>query len=75
MDIVDVVVRVEQQLEAAEQRRLEERLRQVEGVIAPRFNAPHSHLLLVAYNPALLDSRRLLGVVRDEGFAAQLVGM
>lgn len=75
MDIVDVVVHVDQALGVAEQRRIEARLRTLEGVIAPRFNKPHSHLLLVAYNPALLHSRDLLRSVNDAGFNAQLVGM
>ena len=75
MDIVDVVVHVAQPLEAAQQRRLEEYLRQIEGVIAPRFNQPRSHLLLVAYNPAVADSRQLLRSVSGEGFDARLVGM
>lgn len=75
MDIVDVMVHVAQPLEAAEQRRLEEHLRQVEGVIAPRFNQLRSHLLLVAYNPALVDSSQLLRSVSGEGFDARLVGL
>lgn len=75
MDIVDLIIHVEQPLATHEQRALEDMLRRVEGVIAPRFNAPGSHLLSVAFNPATLASKRLLQSVQAAGYQAQLVGL
>lgn len=75
MDIVDVVVHVEERLGNEAQQALEERLRQREGVIAPRFSEGRPHLLVVAYNPARIGSAALLKAVRDEGYQARLVGM
>jgi len=75
MDIVDLAIHVEQALDVAAQRELEEQLRSVEGVIAPRFNEPHSHLLLIAYDPAKVESRRLLHTVTAAGYRASLVGL
>lgn len=75
MDIVDLVIHVESPLNDEEQRALEEQLRNVEGVIAPRFNALGSHLLSVAYNLDRVGSQGLLRVVRAAGYRANLVGL
>lgn len=75
MDIVDVVVHVRPSLSVAAQRSLEQRVRELEGVIAPRFNRADGHLLLVAYDPAQLQTTQLLQQVRSAGYDASLVGM
>lgn len=75
MDIVDMVIQVESPLNDEEQRALEEQLRNVEGVIAPRFNASGSHLLSVAYNLDRVGSQGLLSAVRAAGYRANLVGL
>jgi hypothetical protein len=54
---------------------MEERMRQIEGVVAPRFNPGKEHLLLVAYNPDKASTATLLGAVKASGYSAQLVGV
>lgn len=75
MHLVDLVIHVNETLGPAERVSLEEKLRKVEGVIAPRFNRETPHLLLVAYDPEEADSHNLLNRVKDSGYHAQLIGM
>lgn len=73
MDIVDVTVKVGETLPVSDRQQLEERLRGVPGVIAPRFNDDHD--LVVAYDPATTGSAAILAAVRERSADASLVGM
>jgi hypothetical protein len=74
MDINDVVIHVDETLDAQAQHDLEDMLREIDGVIAPRFNEHRTHLMIVAYNPELTSSMALLGEIRDQGYHAQHCG-
>ena len=73
MQTSDIMIHVNEQLEANSQQELETEVRKLEGVIAPRFN--QAHLLLVSYNPEKTSSSAILGIVKAKGYTAQLVGM
>lgn len=75
MDIVDLLIHVSPLVSSSERQALEQQLRNIEGVIAPRFNKPGSHLLSIAFNPERVGSRRLLHAVRAAGYQASLVGL
>lgn len=71
MDINDVVIHVNETLDARARHELEERMRDIDGVIAPRFNEQKPHLMIVAYNPARTRMGVLLEEVRFQGYTAQ----
>ena len=73
MQTADILIHIDETLDSDQQQQLEDSLRAVEGVIAPRFNKPH--MLLVAYNSAVTSSAQLLHKVSHEGLHARLVGM
>lgn len=73
MDLVDVTVQVGGLTAAAERQELEERLRALPGVLAPRFNREHE--LVVAYDPAATGSGAILAAVRERAPQAHLVGL
>ncbi|MFP3874594.1 MAG: hypothetical protein ACLFQT_10345 [Thiohalophilus sp.] len=75
MQVADILIHVNETLPATERNSLQERLRQVEGVIAPRFSEGKPHLLLVSYDAEVADTTRLLRQVEAGGYSAQLVGM
>jgi hypothetical protein len=75
MHLVDLLIHVNETLGSTERASLEEELRKVEGVIAPRFNRETPHLLLVSYDPQEVDAHNLLNRVKHNGYNAQLVGM
>nr|VFK64529.1 MAG: hypothetical protein BECKUNK1418G_GA0071005_104726 [Candidatus Kentron sp. UNK]VFK71126.1 MAG: hypothetical protein BECKUNK1418H_GA0071006_105126 [Candidatus Kentron sp. UNK] len=73
MQYTDVLIHVNELLDNHQKDSLESELRNVEGVVALRFNKPH--LLLISYDPEKTDASRLLGVVKSGGCEAQLVGL
>ncbi len=75
MSISDVMIHIKEPLNADARSSLEERMRQVEGVVAPRFNPGKDHLMVVAFDPDKTHPADLLGVVKTAGYVAQLVGV
>ena len=73
MQTSDIIIHVDENLDKGEKLELENKLRELEGVIAPRFNK--EHMLLVSYNPEKVSSSDLLGTVTAKGYSAQLIGM
>ncbi len=74
MQMSDIMIHIDASLNAEARSCLEDSLRQVDGVIAPRFNPGREHLLLVAFDPDKCRPADLLGAVRNAGHAAQIVG-
>lgn len=75
MSISDVMVHVNETLSAEIRHTLEDEMREVEGVISPRFNANEEHLMEIAYNPDMVNAIDLLHKVQSHGYHAQLVGL
>jgi len=74
MSISDILIHINQDLNEQQRKTLEESMRQIDGVVAPRFNPGKDHLLLVAFNPAATSTVALLAKVQSFGYNAQLVG-
>jgi hypothetical protein len=75
MNISDVMIHIAERLSPAARNGLENALRSVDGVIAPRFNPGREHLLLVAFNGDRVRPGALLGRVREAGYSARLVAI
>ena len=73
MHTPDVVIHVTESLTQDQQQTIEGKLREVDGVIAPRFNKPH--LLVVLYSAKKTTPAALLQAVTTQGYRAQLVGL
>lgn len=74
MNISDTMIHINESLTIEQRSTLEEQLRDIEGVVAPRFSADKTHLLLVAFVPEKTSSFALLNKARSAGYTAQLVG-
>jgi len=74
MYINDVVLHVNETLDAQARRNLEDQMRAIDGVIAPRFNDRRTHLMIVAYDPDRLSTGALLEQVQRRGYHAQHCG-
>jgi hypothetical protein len=74
MNINDVVIHVNETLDSQERHALEDQMREVDGVIAPRFNDRKTHLMIVAYDPDHTSTMTLLDTVRSQGYHAQHCG-
>jgi len=74
VNINDVVIHVNETLDSQERHALEDQMREVDGVIAPRFNDRKTHLMIVAYDPDHTSTMTLLDRVRGQGYHAQHCG-
>ena len=75
MNIIDILVHIRTNLNGEDRDNVEQELRQLDGIIAPRFTEHNEHLLVVAYNPAKLNTGGLLEKVTAMGLDARLVGL
>ena len=75
MNICDVMIHINETLNDEARNALENKMRKIEGVISPGFNAGKEHLLLIAYNSEKTSTAVLLEKTREAGYTAQLVGM
>ena len=73
MQATDIMIHVSDDLNSQQQGRIESQLRDIDGVIAPRFNK--AHLLLIYFNLDKTSSSVLLNQVQSAGCRAQLVGI
>jgi len=74
MNISDVMIHINETLSIEARTSLEEQLREIEGVVSPRFSPNKEHLLLIAFIPEKTSSAVLLNTARSAGYTAQLVG-
>lgn len=75
MNLCDTLIHVRDELPTPQRAALEEELRTLDGVIAPRFTPGRNHLLLVAFNSERVSARSLLDRVQACGYDARLVGL
>jgi copper chaperone CopZ len=54
---------------------LESELDGIEGVARARASSRSSRLVLVDYDPEVIDSQKILGAVVRRGYDARLIGM
>jgi hypothetical protein len=74
MSIDDVVIHVSETRGAQERHDLADQLREIDGVIAPRFNDRQIHLMIVAYDREHIRTMTLRDAVRNQGYHAQHCG-
>ncbi len=73
MQTSDIIIHIDGPLDANRRRAIEDGMRAVDGVIAPRFS--RDRLLAVVYDPGRASAAALLDAVRGHGHRAQLVGL
>ena len=73
MHTPDITIHINESLDSTKQEALESAMREIDGVIAPRFNLPH--MLVVLYNSEKTSTLTLLNAVKGKGYQAQLVGL
>jgi hypothetical protein len=75
IDLADVTIHIDQTLDAEGQTKLEEAFRNRVGVVSVRINPDRPHLVLIEYNPKMINSRDLVDIPRFEGLNGELVGL
>lgn len=71
----EVVIHINEAVDAAALDDLERNLRQARGVVAVGHRPDRNHLLLVKYDTSLARASHLLQPFQQRGLHAQLIGM
>ena len=75
MNIADIIMYSKQVISNEDRDNVIASLRNVNGVIAPRFSPGKEKLLVVAYNPDKVKSNSIQKAVNDMGIRTVIVGM
>lgn len=73
--MADVTIHIDEAVAVEEREGLQDKLRALDGVLAAASQDDTPHLIVVEYNPDLIDSREILDAVTDCGLHAELIGM
>jgi cell division protein FtsX len=73
--LVDVTLHIDENLNPEQRETIEESLRALDGVISVHNSDKTPHLTIVEYDPADMDSQKILKRVTDQGAHAELVGL
>lgn len=74
-EITNVMVHVNETMDAFALHALEDAMRGDRGVVSVGHNPKHPHLLLVAYDSSVARSSTFMHQFQDRGMHAQLVGL
>lgn len=75
MSLVDVTIHVDEGINEDQQNTIIEALRDCNGVVAVGHQHKSFHLFIVEYDPEVVNSERLLEVVKNQGVHAELIGL
>ena len=73
--MADVTIHIDEAVAVEDRERLQNRLRSLDGVMAAASQDATPHLMVVEYDPDVIDSRQILDTVTDSGLHAELIGM
>ncbi|MGD8566838.1 MAG: ATP-binding protein [Gammaproteobacteria bacterium] len=73
--VSDVTLHIDEETSEADRKALREQLLQQKGVISATYNNEKSHLIVVEYNPDIVNSTTFLKVVEQFNMHAELIGM
>ncbi len=74
-DMVDVTIHIDETIDSEQRTGIADRLRATNGVMAASSHESQPHLMVVEYDPAIIDSQQILDAVLATGVHAQLIGM
>ncbi len=73
MQATDIIIHFTEDLDKQQRNEIEQQLREIDGVIAPRFNK--EHLLVIYYNLNKTTSLFLNDFLKSIGYQTKLVGL
>ncbi|MET0102857.1 MAG: ATP-binding protein [Sedimenticola sp.] len=72
--IADVVIHIDQKLDPDQTDRLAQDFMARDGVIAADFNPDNPHLVVLKFDPSVINSRDLIDIPRYAGYHGELIG-
>ena len=74
-NLADVTIHIDETLSAEQRGSIEESLRALEGVVSVHNPDKTPHLTIVEYDPAVMDSQKILKRITDQNAHAELIGL
>ncbi len=69
----DVLIHINEDLDSEKKHQIEVDLKDIDGILVPKFSEKRDHLLLVSYNFSKVKAQQLLDIVMKAGCRAQTV--
>ena len=73
--MVDVILHLDENITHDDRENIRDSLLDLDGVLAAACHDEKPHLLIVEYNPDIINSSEFLKVTQDRGLHAELVGL
>lgn len=74
-DLADITLHIDQELSSEDMKRLKQAFYQRDGIESVQSNEEKMHLLILKYDPKLINSRDIVDIPRFLGMDAELVGI
>lgn len=74
IDIADVTIHIDETLDHEHLEGLSGKMHEMEGVISVGVQDKRPHLMIVGFDPHVIQSRHILEGVIDQGLHAELIG-
>lgn len=73
--MVDVTLHINEEIDARKREALRDSLLRTRGVLAADYQAARPHLVIIEYDPDVIESSEFVHIARQSGLHAQLIGM
>lgn len=73
--MVDVTIHIDEKVSADARGELQDKLLAMKGVMAAASHDDKPHLMVVEYDPEVVNSSQILSQVKDAGVHAELIGL
>jgi hypothetical protein len=74
-NLTDVILHIDEDLDNEQRETIEDSLRALDGVVSVHNSDKTPHLTIVQYDPAVMDSQKILKRVTNQGAHAELAGL
>ena len=73
--MADVVLHINEDTGSEDRERLRDALLAVDGVMAAAYHDEKPHLMIIEYDPQLVEALRFVEVAKERGLHSQLAGL
>lgn len=73
--LADVTLHIDEETSHDDRESFRDELLDLDGVVAAAFHDELPHLVVIAYNPEIVNSRQFVTSAKERGLHAELVGL
>ena len=73
--MVDVTLHIDEEIDSTEREELRENLLGMQGVMSADSRSRRPHLMIIEYDPDIIEASAFLDVAKQRGLHAELIGM